>query len=296
MKEFMRSFKIYIASFSRSSNGAIETLRNELKKKGMLTESLDDAKYVLAVGDRIETFNFVLQQWVNGKHIIHLWAGEVSQGTYDEVFRHSITLMSDLQLCTNQAAKTVVGKICKATGKKPNARIIGNVMLDNMEIDESILDEKLSKGNYDLVLYNPCLETMTEDLKTINDQIIFDEKPYIWIRPNMDKGAEKITQANSTTLPRKKFLALMKNCHNFITNSSCAYYEAPFLLEPEHIIKIGLRNQDRNSTSGMDKKNATRNIIKEIRKLEKPATIGKQDKQVPLDSETQEQPEAGKQD
>lgn len=288
MKEFTKSFKIYIASFSRSSNGAIETLRNELQKKGMLTESLDDAKYVLAVGDRIETFNFVLQQWINGKHIIHLWAGEVSQGTYDEVFRHSITLMSDLQLCTNRAAKSVAEKLCKTVGKKPNARIIGNVMLDNMEIDESILDEKLSKGSYDLVLYNPCLETMTEDLKAINEQIIFDEKPYIWIRPNMDRGAERITQANSTTLPRDKFLALMKNCHKFITNSSCAYYEAPFLLNPEQIIKIGLRNKNRNSITGMDKKNATKTIIKEIRKLEKAGDGRKQIKQIPLDSETQE--------
>jgi GDP/UDP-N,N'-diacetylbacillosamine 2-epimerase (hydrolysing) len=289
----MQDFKLFLASFSRSSNGAIETLRCELQKKKLLTNNIEDAFYVLAVGDRVETYNFVLQQWLNGKNIIHLWAGEVSQGTFDEVFRHSITLMSDLQLCTNRTAKTVVDKICKATGKKPNSKIVGNVMLDNMEVDESVLNDQIKSGEYLLVLYNPC-STMTEDLAAINDEIILLEKPYVWIAPNNDKDFQKITQINSPNQPRAKFLGLLKNCNKFITNSSSAYYEAPFFLKPEQIIKIGMRNQNRNSTSGMDKKNATKNIIKAIRQLEKTERERKQTKQVPLDSAPQGGVEAGK--
>lgn len=266
----MQPFKIFLASFSRSSNGAIDTLKKELQKKNLLTENVEDAFYIMAVGDRVETFNFVLQQWLNGHKIIHLWAGEVSQGTYDEVFRHSITLMSDLQLCTNRAAKKVVDTILKAAGKTPNSKVVGNVMLDNMEIDESVLNDKIKPGEYLLIVYNPS-ETMSEDLKEITDEIILSDKPFVWIAPNQDRGHHKIVQANTPNQPREKFLALMKNCHKFITNSSCAYYEAPFFLKSEQIVKIGKRNQNRNSTSGMDKKNATKNIIKEIRKLEKTA-------------------------
>jgi GDP/UDP-N,N'-diacetylbacillosamine 2-epimerase (hydrolysing) len=293
MKESTKNFKLYVASFSRSSNGAIETLLKELNKNGMITNSLEEARYVLAVGDRIETYNFVLQQYVNGKHIIHLWAGEASQGTYDEVFRHSMTLMSDIQLCTNKAASKVVKKICDTVGKKPNAVVVGNIMADNLDVDESILDDKLCKDSFDLILYNPCLETMSEDMKEINDEIILDEKPYIWILPNMDRGAEKITQANTPTLPRPKFLALLKNCHKFITNSSSAYYEAPFFLTEDQIIKVGLRNKNRNSKSGMEKKNATKKIIKAILKLGSPKVGREPAESIPLDSEAQGQPEPG---
>jgi UDP-N-acetylglucosamine 2-epimerase len=85
----------------------------------------------------------------------------------------------------------------------------------------------------------------------------------------------------------------LKHCHKFITNSSSSYYEAPFFLKPEQIVKIGLRNQNRNSTGGMEKKYATKKIIKEIRKLDTTKVSRKQTKQVPLDSAPQEGIETG---
>jgi UDP-N-acetylglucosamine 2-epimerase len=46
-------------------------------------------------------------------------------------------------------------------------------------------------------------------------------------------------------LPRPQFLGLLKNCQRFITNSSCAIYEAPHFLKPEQIIMVGDRNKNR---------------------------------------------------
>jgi UDP-N-acetylglucosamine 2-epimerase len=46
-------------------------------------------------------------------------------------------------------------------------------------------------------------------------------------------------------LPRPQFLGLLKNCHRFVTNSSCAIYEAPHFLKPEQIVQIGNRNLNR---------------------------------------------------
>lgn len=286
--------KIFVASFSRASNGAIEPLIDSLIKRDVLTDNIEDANYILAVGDRIETYNFVLQQWLNGKKIIHLWAGEVSQGTYDEVFRHSLTLMSDLQFCTNSSARRVVERLCKNVGKKPNAHVIGNIMADSLKTDDSVFTDDIKKQEYLLVLYNPCLETIDQDLKDINDEIILSEKPYIWISPNMDKGYEKVIQANTKNMPRPKFLALLKHCAKFISNSSCTYYEAPFFLKPEQIVRVGLRNKDRNSTRGMSKKYATKKVIKEILKLDSTYVARKRGKRVPLAGETQGQPETGK--
>jgi len=273
---------LFIVSFSRSSNGAISLLRKKLEDLDHLTSSLEDATHILAVGDRKETFDFVLEQWRNGKKIIHLWAGEISQGTNDEVYRHSITLMSDLQLCTNPTAKKRVEDLCRAVDKTPNAAVVGNIMLDNMEVDESCLPG----GEYDLILYNPCINHIKEDLIEIFDALSTNQVPFIWIRSNEDKGSEFVNlHANSGNQPRPKFLALLKNCKRFITNSSSMYYEAPFFLKPEQIIPIGLRNKKRESgKSNMKIKNASENVIKEIFKLEEAENKKRETDKMELDS------------
>ena len=118
--------KIYIASFNRASNGAISKLVDKMKKENMLADFPDEADYILAVGDRIETYDFVLKQFRLGKKIIHLWAGESTTNTQDDVYRHSMTLMSCIQLCTNDESKEIVKNLCKSVGKMYFAFTIGN--------------------------------------------------------------------------------------------------------------------------------------------------------------------------
>ena len=277
--------RIFLISFSRASNGAISLLKEKLEKEGMLTDDLENANYVMAVGDRWETYDFTFHCWQSNKKIIHLWAGECTPGCDDEIHRHSITLMSDMQLCTNEHAKKRVEKLCKIGGKKPNAIVVGNVMMENLPLDDSILkDAGLEKGNYDLILYNPFRGHILEDIAQIKQVLLKGEvddlnvdrasgfrTPFIWIRPNTDRGFEYIMQAAqmSSSQPRPKFLSLIKHCRKFITNSSCAYYEAPFLIKKRQIIQIGLRNADRESKyAKMDIPNASDNIIKALKDLE----------------------------
>lgn len=279
--------KYFVASFSRASNGALSLLKERLEKEGMLTESVEDAYYIIAVGDRWETLDFVLPHWRAGKHIIHLWAGECTPGCEDEVHRHAITLMSDLQLCTNEHAKKRVEALCKVGGMEPNAIVVGNVMMENMELDERVLkDGGLEKGKYDLVLYNPYKGTIEEDLKQIFAELLEGELetleeraankdsgkiPYIWIRPNTDRGYEMVMKyATCPSQSRPRFLALIKNCRKFITNSSCEYYEAPFLIKKKQIKHVGLRNAERESKyAKMDIPNASENIIGALKELER---------------------------
>ncbi len=183
--------KILLVSFSRSSNEALSKLKKNMADLDMLTDNLEAADYLLAVGDRKETFDFVLPQWEQGKKIIHLWAGDNDTNTNDDVYRHSMTLMSEIQLCTNPEAKKVVEDLCEATGKKPNSYVVGNVMLDNLEVDESLVP----KEAYDLFLENPG-----------NPQIVLKDKTKLL-----------------PSLPRPQFLGLLRNCRKFITNSSCEY-------------------------------------------------------------------------
>ena len=284
--------KVFLASFSRASNGAISLLKERLDREGMLTDDLENATYVMAVGDRWETYDFVFHCWQANKKIIHLWAGECTPGCDDEIHRHAMTLMSDMQLCTNEHAKKRVEKLCEIGGKIPNAIVVGNVMMENLPLDDSILKTAgLEKGKYDLILYNPFRGHIAEDVaqikKTLIENEVLDLKedkeqgygtPFIWIKPNTDRGYEYVMQfANSSSQPRPKFLSLIKNCRFFITNSSCAYYEAPFLIKKKQIIQIGLRNAERESKiAKMDIPGASDNIIRALKNLEK-AQFGKRE-------------------
>lgn len=258
--------KVFVTSFNRASDGAISKLVQKMKDEDFWTDDYKEADYILAVGDREETFDFVLKRYRENKKIIHLWAGEISQGTHDEVYRHTMTLMSDIQLCTNKEARDRVKSLCKAVDKKYVTAIVGNIMLDNLEIDETSIPTK----PYDLVLYNPPTtegeERVKEELKTIEGILI---KNYIWIEPNGDKYSDLVLPyINEKTLPRPKFLGLLKNCNRFITNSSCQDYEAKFLIDKKKIQGIGMRNILRESRfSNMEIPNASDNVMKVIRSL-----------------------------
>ena len=258
--------KIFVASFNRASDGAISLLLKKMEEKNILTFNHKKADFILAVGDRKETFDFVLKMFQKNKRIIHLWAGEISQGTHDEVYRHAITLMSKIQLCTNHQAKERVVKLCKSIEKKPKTYVIGNIMLDNLRVSE----RKVPKESYDLILYNPptslSKKEILKELKYIKKLLT---KKYVWIEPNGDPGSELIEPyVTNKNMSRPDFLGLMKNCNKFITNSSCMYYEAPFLLKEKQIIAIGKRNIDRESKNAdMTIKDASDNVIKIMEEL-----------------------------
>ena len=92
---------------------------------------------------------------------------------------------------------------------------------------------------------------------------------HVWIEPNGDPYSNLLTPyINQKNLPRKKFLGLIKNCKYFITNSSCQYYEAPFLMNKKNIISIGKRNIERESKhADMTITGATDRIIKILENL-----------------------------
>lgn len=256
--------KIYLASFNRASTGAISLLREKLDT----TENHEEADYIMAVGDRKETFDFVLERFRENKKIIHLWAGEISQGTHDEVYRHAMTLMSVMQLCTNETAKERVEALCSAVAKTPNAVVVGNIMLDNLQVDESAAPQE----EYDLVLYNPPTSLSPDGIRSEVEQVVEMVRggKFIWVEPNGDPGSDLVKQyVTIKSLPRPAFLGLMKNCRRFISNSSCLSYEAPFLLPPEKIVAVGARNEERESRySDMTITNASENVRQALQKLE----------------------------
>ena len=249
--------KIFVASFNRASDGAIELIVKKLEEEIMFSGCVDECDYILACGDRKELFDFCLYWWRKGKKIIHLWAGEVSQGTHDEVYRWAITHMSMMALCTTPEAKQRVIDFYDTVGSNGCTRIVGNVMLDNMPNLE-----------YDVVLYNPVIKIDQID-SDVKDICLLLKGLAFWFPPNGDVGSSKVDHyVNMPNLPRAQYLAILKHCRRFITNSSSAYYEAQFLLYQEQIVIIGERNKERSSKyENMAIPNASDNIIKILKEL-----------------------------
>lgn len=261
------SKKVFVASFNRASDGALSKLIMRMKEEDIWTDDHKKADYILAVGDRIETYDFVLQRFRENKPIIHLWAGEISQGTHDEVCRHSLTMMSMLQLCTNRKAQWRVKRLLKSVDMKQNVFVIGNLMFDNFEMDESMVPDE----PYDVILYNPPTLLDRPDIQSEVTEIVnmlygCSSKPahkYFWIEPNGDAGSDIVARyMTHGSFPRPQFLGLVKNCRRFITNSSSMFYESQFLCMKGMVVPIGVRNRERESKyARMDIPGATEKVI-----------------------------------
>jgi UDP-N-acetylglucosamine 2-epimerase len=250
---------IYIASFNRASDGALSKLQQYLDERNMFTTCVEGADYILAPGDRVETFDFCLE-WYGKKPIIHLWAGEVSQGTHDEIYRWAITNISMMQLCTNEQAQQNVILYCRAVGKEHNSHVIGNVMLDNMP----------PTYEYDVVLYNPPTMLTNEEINEEIKKICSMVSPIVfWVPPNGDDKSDLILPFVTVEgMSRQQFLSLVKHCRMFISNSSCIDYEIKHIIPEERIMRIGERNMERESRyTDMTIPNATENIIKILEEL-----------------------------
>lgn len=203
-------------------------------------EALENYKVecIIITGDRWEMLAACISAFENCIPIAHLYAGvKNSFATHDDIFRHMITLMSDIQLVENQKCAKTVKRLCNAIGKKPNIHVVGITHLDEVILDYS----KVPLEPYNLILYNPTTR-----------------KKEIFIGPNPDKAYDN--------LPQEQYLALVKMCDNFITNSSSGIYEAPFLIKKGKIHMLGSRNTMR--TKKKVKLGATSKIMKVLKKID----------------------------
>ena len=204
---------------------------------------------VFITGDRVEMCGGAAAAFHNKVKIAHLYAGVVTEPItlFDDTNRHVITLWSDIQLCENEEAQGQVEALLYPL-KFSNCHIVGITHLDDLEIDESRIPSRFDDLPYDLILYNtPSISEYERDLPTIKELI---RKTYSVLVDGNPDGEAETELLNSVDefyigLSRPHFLGLLKNCNRFITNSSCAIYEAPYFLKPEQIIMVGDRNRTR---------------------------------------------------
>ena len=69
----------------------------------------------MILGDRFEIFSVAIAAVFNNFPIAHLYGGEVTEGSMDEIFRHSITKMSNYHFVSTKKSKNRVRQL----GKNP---------------------------------------------------------------------------------------------------------------------------------------------------------------------------------
>ena len=117
----MRKCKIYIPMGARSNNGPLLPIIKRIRKDCYieLVCEVYDANFTLICGDREEMFKWTEEAFYHNIPIIHLGSGILNSfATKDDIYRHMITLMSDIQLCESKQALYNTCQLLNSIGKR----------------------------------------------------------------------------------------------------------------------------------------------------------------------------------
>ncbi len=224
---------------------------------------------IFALGDRYEMFAAVTATIPFNIKIAHLHGGETTLGAIDNVFRHSITLMSTLHFASTKDYKN---RIIEIKGSAKGVYYVGALSMDNLNNMKLLsIEEFKSKFNIDLstptILFTFHPETVSFEKNTIyileiiaaletikNFQIVItmpnaDTMGNI-IRKELIKFIGKTDYAvgveNFGTLG---YLSCMKHCSLMMGNTSSGLIEASYFSKP--VINLGNRQDGRLRTSNV---------------------------------------------
>lgn len=219
---------------------------------------------IVILGDRYEMLAIAASASALKIPIIHLHGGEITEGAYDDSFRHAISKLSHLHFTSTEAYRERIIQM----GEQPqNVYNVGAIGIDNIlklpllskEELEVNLGIKFKKYNYQ-VTFHP--ETLSDFSAAEQFQLLLDviekEKDsfFVFTKSNADTDGRIINQMIDdfvaknkeisvayTSLGSLRFLSVLKSCNAIIGNSSSGIIEAPSL--KIGTINIGNRQKGR---------------------------------------------------
>lgn len=255
--------KAKILLFGDTGIGVTKTVGLGIMKFASVFNSLKP-DIVILLGDRFETFSAAVAAFIAKIPIAHLYGGELTEGSMDDAFRHSITKMSTLHFTSAKDYKRRVIQLGEGPERVFNVGALG---IDNMRRLKLLSKDKLEKelnfnltGKIALVTFHPVtLEDNTS--KTQFNEILaalnsFKDLKVIFTKPNsdingmviislIDKYVRKNPEISAvfTSLGSIKYLSLMKYADVMLGNSSSGIIEMPSFGKPT--INIGDRQSGR---------------------------------------------------
>lgn len=219
---------------------------------------------IIILGDRYEMLSVASSASVMKIPIVHLHGGEITEGAYDDSFRHAITKLSHLHFTSAESHRERVIQL----GEQPkNVFNVGAIGIDNIvnlellskEKLEKELDIKFAKYNYQVTFHPETLADLSaEEQFKILLQAIKNQKEsfFVFTKSNADTNGRVINRMIDefvtenphiakafTSLGSLKFLSLLKESNGIIGNSSSGIIEAPSFHIPT--INIGDRQKGR---------------------------------------------------
>ena len=222
---------------------------------------------LVLLGDRHEILGAAIAATLAGIPIAHLHGGELTEGAYDDAFRHAITKMSHLHFTSAKLYRRRVIQMGEHPSHVFNVgalgadNVLGQAYMSRKKLSE-ILRFQFQKRNL-LVTYHPT--TLEDGKAEIQIKALlmalarFPDFGILFTMPGADKE-NSIIWTNIQTFVRqnhrsKAFLALgsrlylsvMKEVDAVVGNSSSGLLEAPVLNKP--VVNIGSRQQGRMRAS-----------------------------------------------
>lgn len=225
---------------------------------------------IVILGDRYEMLSAASAASVFKIPIIHLHGGEITEGAYDDAFRHAITKLSHIHFTSTDTHRERVIQLGEDPQYVHNVGAIGLDNIKNLQFKtqdelENELGFKFDKFNY-LVTYHPetLSGTSSEDgFKILLEAIEKEEDSlFIFTKANADTDGrvintmiEEFALKNPksakafTSLGNLRFLSLLRLCDAIVGNSSSGIIEAPSLKIAT--INIGNRQKGRTQASSV---------------------------------------------
>ena len=239
--------KIPILGEKDSSDEVVSSISDAMV---FFKESYNELKpdMIVVLGDRYEIFAAVVAAYTSKIPVTHIHGGELTEGAYDEAFRHSITKMSHLHFATTREYMNRVIQLGEEPSRvfnygAPGLEAIKRLDLINKEDLEKELGMCFKKKNI-LVTYHP--ETLNIELSPQQQIAILllaiedlDDINFIFTKANADTGGLRINEkieefidkrSNCVlfdSLGQKKYFSLLQYIDGVVGNSSSGIIEVP---------------------------------------------------------------------
>ncbi|MGB7158702.1 MAG: UDP-N-acetylglucosamine 2-epimerase [Tepidisphaeraceae bacterium] len=222
---------------------------------------------VLVVGDRVEAFAAAAAAHVGQRAVAHVHGGDKAQGQVDDALRHAITKLAHLHFpATRRSAARI-----KRLGEVPaNIHVVGAPGLDGIEGEPLTLAElraivpDLRRHLFALLVLHPDdpSDQLAFDRATMllraSERIGFER--LVIVAPNNDPGAAGTFRAWDRAakrpnvslhrdLPRRAFLALLRDAAVLAGNSSAGIVEAASFGTP--VVNVGPRQLGRERSKNV---------------------------------------------
>lgn len=219
--------------------------------------------FILILGDRLEILSVVTAAFILKIPIVHISGGEKTIGSLDDIYRHTITKLSNLHLVSN---KIYLDRVLQLGESKKNIFNVGSLATDNISKLKlksknyifNYLNINLKKKLF-IINYHPTPETVKTNGRDFKNLLLslknFKNISFVFTSPNSDTGyliikklIDKFIKNNPNSLfvaslGEVTYFSLLKYTTLVIGNSSSGITEVPIFRIPT--INVGLRQNGR---------------------------------------------------